>query len=264
MWTVATYNPTTLFSLRPALSTSSGGQTLVVPTPYALKMALLDAAIRCWGLEQGMVWFPALRDLQVAVEGPKRLVVNNMFIKIQRLRKNGPSMEMQDMGIVAPMQATIAFRSFVQFAGPIRIALSPGEEKPKEAVTGKRKVHEAPIAAPPIGALMAQVNYMGKRGGFFQLAGVPTEMKDLPEYPSVDDDNRMAGFVRLNGPQSDTFPLEGLMQVLDDCASHLSFAKVDIYSGQSMQVGKDRVLRHVTLPYRQVRSSHRYQVYERI
>ncbi len=46
MWLIATYQPTSLFSLRPANATTSGGKTLLTPTPFALKMALLDAAIR--------------------------------------------------------------------------------------------------------------------------------------------------------------------------------------------------------------------------
>ena len=50
MWVLATYQPTTFFSLKPSNATSSGGKTLLTPTPYAIKMGLLDAAIRTEGI----------------------------------------------------------------------------------------------------------------------------------------------------------------------------------------------------------------------
>lgn len=235
---------------------------MIVPTPYAVKMALLDVAIRGWGLAQGTAWFPALRDLQVAVAGPERLVVNNTFIKIQRLKKNGPS-DKQGTGIVGPMDATIAFRAFVQFGGPLRIAVALTESQVTESKSKSRRSKETnqPLATesspPPLHELLAQVNYLGKRGGFMQMVTAPEEVDVLAEYPQ-------GAFVRLNGPEADSFPLEGLMQVVDDCGAHLSFAHVNIYDGQSLQVGKDRVFYHRVLPYRQVRSSYRYQIYERI
>jgi hypothetical protein len=55
MWLIADYQPVTLFSLKNSLATSSGGKSLLVPTPCAFKMALLDAACRVWG-------YPRLRS----------------------------------------------------------------------------------------------------------------------------------------------------------------------------------------------------------
>ena len=46
MWLLAIYEATTLFSLKTSDATSSGGRTLLAPTPYAIKMGLLDAAYR--------------------------------------------------------------------------------------------------------------------------------------------------------------------------------------------------------------------------
>ena len=54
MWLIAEYEAVTLFSLKLSTATSSGGKTLLVPTPYALKMALLG------------VVFHLLRRLDVA------------------------------------------------------------------------------------------------------------------------------------------------------------------------------------------------------
>src|SRR5690349_6609033 len=84
MWIVASYLPVAPFSLKPAAATSSGGKTLLVPTPYAIKMALLDVAIRTQGLEAGERLFPTLRDLAISLEMPLDLVVMKGFSKIRR------------------------------------------------------------------------------------------------------------------------------------------------------------------------------------
>src|SRR5260370_8091406 len=83
MWTVARYLPVAPFSLKPAAATSSGGKTLLAPTPYAIKMALLDAAIRTRGIEEGERLLPFLRDLSIAVALPDDLLVIKGFTKIQ-------------------------------------------------------------------------------------------------------------------------------------------------------------------------------------
>jgi hypothetical protein len=219
-------------------------------------MGLLDVAIRGWGLERGMAWFPMLRDLEVAVAGPEQLVVSNTFIKIQRLKKNGPS-DNQGTGIVGPLGATIAFRAFVQFGGPLRIAVALKEAavvavEPTKGRKGK-PVDNQIVEPLPLAGLLAQLNYLGKRGSFMQLLAAPEEVGDLSE-----------GFIRLTGNEPGSFLADGVMQMLDDCAGHLQFKHVNVYDPQALQLGKDRVLRHVVLPYRLVRSSQRYQLYRRM
>src|SRR5579871_3074961 len=88
MWIVAQYLPVAPFSLKPAAATSSGGKTLLAPTPYAIKMALLDIAIRVQGVEAGERLFPFLRDLTVAAALPEDLIVMKGFSKIQRPLKD--------------------------------------------------------------------------------------------------------------------------------------------------------------------------------
>ncbi len=46
MWLTSEYVATALSSLKASSATSSGGKALLAPTPYALKMALLDVACR--------------------------------------------------------------------------------------------------------------------------------------------------------------------------------------------------------------------------
>jgi len=88
MWTIAQYQPTAFFSLRPYNATSSGGKSLLVPTPFAIKMALLDTAIRTQGLEQARVLFPILRDLKIAIRLPRYILVNNTSCAFNASKKS--------------------------------------------------------------------------------------------------------------------------------------------------------------------------------
>ena len=45
MWLAVSYQPTSLFSLKLSSATNSAGKSLPVPSPYAVKMALLNAII---------------------------------------------------------------------------------------------------------------------------------------------------------------------------------------------------------------------------
>jgi len=44
----------------------------------------------------------------------------------------------------------------------------------------------------------------------------------------------------------------------------MTFDHADIYSAKRITLGKERILRHVVLPYRLARSSRGYSLYERI
>jgi len=128
MWLVVQYLPVAPFSLKPAAATSSGGKTLLAPTPYAIKMALLDVAIRTMGLSQGERLFPALRDLSISLNLPEDLMVIKGFSKIQRpLKDKGDerkALEAQARGHW-PMQPTIAFREYVYYRDAFQLAFSP-------------------------------------------------------------------------------------------------------------------------------------------
>jgi len=233
MWLIAEYQPTALFSLKPAGATSSGGKSLLVPTPYAVKMALLDAACRTAGVAVAKEAWPWLRDLTVALKLPKRVVVTNLFTKVLKPRRTLAKPGTQHAG---PLGKTIGFREYVYFDGPLGIALG-------ETLTDPVRLEE----------WLLQINYLGKRGGFVQLLDPPTPVEMLPPE-----------FIVVDGDPTRSFPANGIIQQLDDCDSSLTFEKADIYSGKNIGLGKERVLRHVVLPYRLVRSSKSFSFYERI
>lgn len=225
MWTIARYQPTAFFSLKPHMATSSGGKTLIVPTPFALKTALLDAAIRTRGLEQGRAVFPALRGLGIAVQLPRQIVVNNTFKRILRAaRSRSPGQW--------PYQRTIGFREYVQFGGPLALAFREMTDD--------------------LTPLLAQINYLGKRGGFMQLLEEPQVVDELP-----------VGFTVLTEDVGGTFPI-GTLQMVDDWSEKMTFERVNVYSDKRITAGTHRIFHHVVLPHRPVRSSRNYTLYERV
>lgn len=241
MWTVAEYQPTSFFSLRPCTATTSGGKSLIVPTPFAIKMALLDVAIRTQGLERGRLLFPTIRDLEIAVQVPERIVVNNTFARILRVKEVKTKASEKEAAFARakaehqwPFQRTIAFREYVQFGGPLRLAFR-----------GMLPENLTP--------LLVQVNYLGKRGGFIQLVQYPKTSEHLP-----------SGFTMLTEGVNGAFPL-GTLQMVDDCGPSLTFSRANVYeSGKKIRMGKDRIVHHVVLACRPVRSSRGFTLYERL
>lgn len=232
MWIIANYQATALFSLKPATATASGGRTLLVPTPFAIKMALLDVACRTEGVVVGQAAWERLASLTVALRPPKRVVVNNTFIKILKPRRNPAQPGSQDEGF---FNRTITYREYAHLGDDLGIALGEVDGEMVE----------------PLTRWLAGINSLGKRGGFVQLQAIPQTPDNLPEdYLVVDG-------------QMDTFPIDSILTQLDDTGDDVPFDRVDIYSGKKMTMGKHRVLKHVALPYRLVQSSRGYNFYER-
>ncbi len=241
MWTVARFAPTGLFSLRPAQSTASGAQTLLVPTPFAVKMALLDAAISGFGLETGKLWWTSIRDVDVALALPDVLVINKTFIKIQRptrvTKSNIDEIAEAKAAGVYPFGPTIAFREFVQFGGELGLGVQP----------------RSSALDVPWNRLLVQINYLGKRGSFLQLQAPPHNMPQLDDMWTI-----------LTRP-AEIFSINGTLQLLDDCGGGLTWSHIDVYDPKAIKLNNnERVLRHIVLPYQLTRSSRGFSLYERI
>jgi len=201
-------------------------------------MALLDTAIRTQGLEQARVLFPILRDLKIAIRLPRYILVNNTFVRIQRLKEIKTTADKKEAFIKKamadrqwPFQRNIAFREYVQFGGTVTFAFQGME-------------HDA------LTLLLEQINYLGKRGGFIQLLSPPTKAEEMPN-----------GFTLLTESTSGTFPL-GTLQMLDDCGPKVTFEQVDVFNPRSIKLGKDRLFHYVILPHRPVRYSKGFTLYE--
>ncbi|MCB8980707.1 MAG: hypothetical protein H6657_25130 [Ardenticatenaceae bacterium] len=227
VWLKASYQPTTLFSLRPSWATSSGGKSLLVPSPYALKLALLDVALRTSGHAPGKKAWPWIRDLQIGIQLPEQIVVTNLFAKILKLRRNPADPGSADAG---PFQKTIGYREYVYHPEPVDLIFGVVEKN-----------------QPQLQDWLVQVNYWGKRGGFVQLLAKPEVTEGTAE------------FIMLTA-EANQFPKMGLVQQLDDCDPKMKFEQVDIYNKKRPL----RITRHIILPYRLTKSSRAYSLYERV
>jgi hypothetical protein len=230
MWLIAEYEAVTLFSLKLSAATSSGGKTLLVPTPYALKMALLDSACRTLGVKQAESLWEEIRDLHVAIRPASKVVVTNLFQRILKPFKNPPKEGTPDS--FGPFQRTIGYREYAQLVGSMAVALEVSEASKETFVN-----------------LLLNISYFGKRGGFMQLVKTPQFVEELA-FQFVDATI-----------QQTSFSIFGTLQVLDDCAPELTFERANIYSGKKLKDG-DRIRRNVIFPYRMTRSSKSFSLYE--
>ncbi len=231
MWLMAEYEASALFTLKPATATASGGKTLLVPTPFAVKMALLDAACRLEGRASAEEAWGWLGGLTVALRPAPAVVVNNTFTKVLKPRRGEARPGSKHAGY---FQQTINYREYAHLAGAFAIALELSADADAERLA----------------RWLLHVNYLGKRGSFIQLQGVPAVVDDL-----------QPGFIVVDG-QLPGFALGAVLTQLDDVGQELTFERANIYSGKPITLGKHRVLHHVALPYRLVASSRGYSLYE--
>lgn len=236
MWMITTYEPVSLITLKMATATSTGGKSLLLPTPFAFKMALLDVVIRNEGVAAAQRLWPQIRDGGMAIRGPAHIAVTNTFTKILKPNRNAGLDP--DTGLVSVMIRSIGFREYVQWQGPAQIALH---------------LQQANAHAESWRRWLTQINYLGKRGGFVQAVDAPEERESLPD-----------GFTLLTENQTEGFVMDGTLQLLDDCGPKLTFEQVNVYTNKGIKMGKDRILRTIVLPYRLERASRGYTLYTRV
>lgn len=151
-WLVVEYQPTSLFSLKSSQATSSVGVSLIIPTPYSIKMALVDAAFRA-GMDREQDYDDLLRSLakvELRIAPVPVAVVTNTFLKIRQESRDGDPSH--------PYGPAIAYREMVHLHGTWFWAfdLACGDD-----LLAERLVRLAPY-----------INYIGKRGSFIQYEGL--------------------------------------------------------------------------------------------
>ncbi len=240
-WLIAAYRPVTLFSLRMTHATSKGGKTLVVPTPYSVKMALLDACFRCFGsaeaLDSAHKVFDWIKGREIQVRPPKHCVVNNTFIKV---------LDWSREPVDGPFKSTIVYREFAFFSGDdLLLAID---------AAGLSEEDQSVLAQ-----LFAHINTLGKRGGFWQFIGSERVEGTLPFGFTVP--RPTATFEQIAN--------YGLTQALDDfgealCAASNGFERVSTYGSGTVRLGEQRVLTATAIPYRRRTASRHFTRYERV
>lgn len=224
MWLEIEYSPTSLFSLKSSQTTSSGGKSLFSPSPYAVKMALLNAIITYGSLEEAKEKFKLITDLNLSFGLPNKLVVNNCMIKINKI-KHSSLYTAED-----PFQSTVAFREYIYFNDNIKIFINAEKLEEREIKFLKK--------------WFIHINYFGKKGCFFQFIS----SKIIETIP---DKNYIREF---NGELS-----SGILSKMDDFSPKVSFDEANNYSSKKNSL---RVSKIYNIPLRQTSSSKTYHAYE--
>ena len=198
MWLEVIYRPTTLFSLKQSEATSSGAKSLLTPSPYAVKMALLNAIITYGSIQLARDKFDLIRDLEMRFSLPEKLVINNCFLKIQKEKRKESRKNEYDT-----FQPTVGFREYVYFAGDVKIAVMIQDEKSKSFLEN----------------WFPRINYFGKKGCFFQFIKFIESPVIGNEYSKSIDN----GLEHLS---------PGLIVRMDDFDEIVTFDEVSTYSSE--------------------------------
>ncbi|NDJ54704.1 MAG: hypothetical protein GYB68_16675 [Chloroflexi bacterium] len=230
MWVYAEYEPVAVFGLRPSNTTSSGGKSLVCPTPYGIKMALLDRAIREAGLDNALVDFEAIRDMAVWVSLPDAVTVNRTFQKIFRSQKSTLNAV---TGRIEVWTSTIVQREYCLFTGVLTLALQTDDD-----------------FAARLPDLLSGINYFGRRGSFMQLVNWAIT-KDAPD----------AGLYTQISRVESKPPLSfGYLQRMDDMRVDAEWEDVDAFHGRRRGDG-GRTQYNVIIPYQLAHNGPGHTIY---
>jgi len=253
MWLEIKYKPTALFSLKMSSATSSAGKSLISPSPYAVKMALLNAIITYDSLEKAKEKFELIRDLEMHFALPNRIVVNNCLIKIQKPKRHDLSQKeknkLKEQGLSEdeirnipkermakdPIDSTVAFREYVYINDELKIAV-------------KTKEQENSFVQSDLDFLkkwFMHINYFGKRGCLFQFISAE-EINELSgRYSKILEEGISAGIM---------FPM-------DDIDSDASFENMNNYNHK---IKAKRVQQIHIFPFRQERANKNFTLYSEI
>ena len=232
-WLIARFAPVSMFSLRSTYATSKGGKTLLVPTPYAVKLALIDACFRMYSASaaeaEARRIFDLIKAQPVRVRPPAECVVQNTFLRVLQPARD-PGNEETAAG---PFARTIAYRELVFFSGHMDVALGLSA-----------------AASPDFAELanvFAHVNYFGKRGSFWQFLKSSTYLGVLP-----------AGFslvaTELAQHSFDIVARYRVTEYLDEfgpklCAAKDGFERISTYHDGEIKLAEHRILQPTLLPY---------------
>lgn len=230
-WLTVVYSPVSLFSLKRSDATSMAARTNLVPTPYAIKMALLKVMLENQGashladfdawIKQEFAW---IRDLEIRVLPPNALVVNRNGYKLRYYDQTADKADKTRQTM--PLQDGFVFREWVHLADDLTLCCGLTE-----------RIGE-------LTTLFSQINYFGKRGCFFQYCPDQTQETEQPTFNL----NANASFI---------------LQPMDDLGENATFGRINPYSDEKVRSGSDRVIKPGLLPLQLTATSARYDLYKR-
>lgn len=198
----AKYLPTSLFSLKDSNSTNSGAKSLFLPSPYSIKMAILNQAITIGGdlgelQKKNSLLFSFVRNTKISfyIEPDSFFSVNKSFIKILKPAREGGG-----------FGQTVAFREYLYISNPLEIIFDVDSIEQMSYL--KRYLHK--------------INYLGKKGCFIQFL----EYKDIPNEANVFEFNiKKLSF--------------GIIQEYDDFDKTATFDNVNSFSTSNTKRTKE-------------------------
>jgi hypothetical protein len=265
-WLVLAFRPTTLWSLRTSMSTSSGGKTLLVPTPYSFKLALVDACIQHLGVDHGVRLFELLRGRPVRISPPAQAVVSATLVKLRKLERSDSGNDESDEDDGADVRMfvpTVGFREYVSFSGT-------GSDGAFHIAIARAGMDEGAVRL--VSDAARGVTYSGKRGGFLQFEAA----LGLKGHREVDE---------LSAGEPFTLPLSqvpqagtsiGTIQPLDELAASAEWDRVSTFGPKPVRVAQaapgrdvveaaiDRVYVPSAVPYRLVKTTRNFAAYRRV
>lgn len=243
-WLICQYAPVTLFSLRSTYATSKGGKSLLVPTPYAIKMGLIDACFRAFPAQDAEAaarrTFDLVKAQPVRIKPPEECIVQNTFIRVlQPARDEG-----EDDGGSGPFARTIAYREFVFFKGEMEIAIGVN-----------------PSSAEEIQSVFTHINYFGKRGSQWQFLGSSAHEGKLPPGFSLPTSEIPQYSLSTVGRYRVTEYLDDFGPKL--CAAKDGFERLSTYHSGDVKLGEHRILQPTLLAYERKSAGRHFTHYRR-
>lgn len=216
-WLLLHYRPTTLFSLRTSLATSSVGRSLIIPTPYAIKMAFVDAAFRAgWPDDKCQNLVKELASVEVRISPGKNSIVSQTIQKIrqeQRKERGGEEIYI----------SSVAYREIVFVSGRWIWAFNVGDNKD---------------LSDKISSLAPVVNYVGKRGSMLQFCC-------SKRVDALDERFFSVPMTKLDGE----LPCRVHIATLDDFGPEATFEYLNSFDpSKKPKKGKHRVLVETLIP----------------
>lgn len=227
MWMEIIYKPTSLFSLKLSSATNSAGKSLPCPSPYSVKMALLNVIITYGSLETARQNFNLVKNLELLFSLPESFVINNCMIKI--LKDNDKVSAA--LRAIEPFKSTVAFREYVYLNDEMYIAFDISELS-DEQITFLHK-------------WFSRINYFGKRGSFFQFSGIKITKTLSENYVNVLTESYKPG----------------LMFPMDDVDKSAEFKNMNNYNFEIKNA--KRISKVYIFPYKQVEANQSYSLFAR-
>lgn len=243
-WLLFEFKPSTLFALKSSYATSTVARSLVVPTPYVIKMAFLNAAFHS---EKNEIFcrnfVDRLSSVQIRIKPSSESVVTQTIQNVRvPLRENSTdkvktNSETSDK--VMEYQSTVAYREVVWLKDSWIWALNVGDDVK---------------LADDLLELAPYINYVGKRGSFVQFIRAHGPEQNLGTGFSIPVE------------EATTAPLQYGSHIapLDDFGPEMTFDAANSYNKESkIRLGKHRKIVSTFVPCKITNSGYGFRRYSR-